>query len=392
MRRRCLAFLLAVGAAATTVAVAQPAPWTVGVIVSQTGHAATSGTLQAHAAERFADTLGLNGVFGTAIRIDVRDDAGDPARAAALASELADAGATAIVCCTTQAATARVGTVLETAGVPLLALTDVDPAGSTWTFGLAPGDRTRLTAIAVDAAGEGKASLALMTLATPFGDAAVDAFDRALTDAGRSVAGEARYPADAPVLTPEALWIATRQPGAVVVWGLPLDLPIAIDALRRRGYEGLVYARPEALPVAQMARARTAGVPLRGDDVWTGVRAPLAPAVLAGRLPGDHPSHAAVAAFVGRALAGDPSAASAADRAVLALVDDALVWLLAAKEQVAALGLDDGVATRRQAVRDALIGLPPLSLAAGTYDATDADRRAARWQGLVVAELGPPTR
>jgi hypothetical protein len=58
---------------------------------------------------------------------------------------------------------------------------------------------------------------------------------------------------------------------------------------------------------------------------------------------------------------------------------------------VAALGLDDGVATRRQALRDALIGLPPLPLAGGTYDATDADRRAARWQGLVVAELGPPT-
>jgi branched-chain amino acid transport system substrate-binding protein len=388
MRRRLL-FLLA--AATTAVAAAQPTPWTVGVIVSRTGPAAASGTLQASAAERFANTLGRLGVFGTPILVEVRDDAGDPARAATLAAELTEAGAAAVVCCTTPAATARVGTVLEAAGVPLLALTDVDANASTWTFALAPSDRTRLTAIAVDAAGQGKVSLALMTLATPFGDAAVDAFERALADAGRTVAGEARYPADAPVLTPEALWIATRQPGAVVVWGLPLDLPRAIDALRRRGYEGLVYARPEALPVAQVARARAAGAPLRGADAWTGVRAPFAPAALAGRLPVEHPNHAAVAAFVGRTLAGDPAAASAADRAVLALVDDALVWLLAGKEQVAALGLDDGVATRRQALRDALIGLPPLPLAGGTYDATDADRRAARWQGLVVAELGPPT-
>ena len=134
----------------------------------------------------------------------------------------------------------------------------------------------------------------------------------------------------------------------------------------------------------------TERVPLRGDDPWTGLRVPFAPAVLAGRLPIDHPNRDAVAAFVGRTLAGDPNAASAADRAVLALVDDALVWLLAASEQVAALGLDDGVATRRQALRDALIGLPTLPLAAGTYDASDGDRRAARWQGLVVAELGPP--
>ncbi len=388
MRRR---LLLLLATAMTTVAMAQPTPWTVGVIVSRTGPAAASGVLQAHAAERFAETLGRSGVFGTPIAIDLRDDAGDPARAAALAAELAEAGAVAVLCCTTPAATARVGAALESAGVPLLALTDVDLSDRTWTFGLAPSDRTRLTAIAVDAAGEGKVSLALMTLATPFGDAALDAFERALADAGRSVAGEARYPADAPVLTPEALWIATRQPGAVVVWGLPLDLPIAIDALRRRGYEGLVYARPEAFPVAQLARARTAGAPLRGDDLWTGVRAPVAPALLAGRLPLDHPNHAAVATFIGRTLAGNPAAASAADRVVLALVDDALVWLLAGAEQVAALGLDDGVATRRQALRDALIGLPALPLAAGTYDATDGDRRASGWQGLVVVELGPPT-
>ena len=391
MRRRLLPFLLALAAATTTVAAAQPAPWTIGVIVSRTGPAAASGRLQASAAERFADTLGRLGVFGTPLVIDVRDDAGDPARAAALAAELTDAGATAIVCCTTSVATARVGAVLEVANVPLLALTDVDPAGGTWTFALAPSDRARLTAIAVDAAGEGKVSLGLMTLATPFGDAAVEAFERAVADAGRTIAGEARYAPDAPVLTPEALWIATRQPGAVVVWGLALDLPRAVDALRRRGYAGLVYARPEALPASQMARARPAAAPLRGDDPWTGLRVPLAPAVLAGHLPVDHPNRAAVAAFVGRSLAGDPAASSAADRAVLALVDDALVWLLAGTEQVAALGLGDDVATRRQALRDALIGLPPLALAAGTYEATDADRRAAQWQGLVVAELGPPT-
>ena len=388
---RLLRTLVGLAAFVATFAAAQPTPWTVGVIVSRSGPAAAVGTLQAHAAERFAETLGLSGVFGTPIEVEVRDDAGDPARAAALALEFAEAGAAAVVCCTTAAATLRVSGALEGAGVPLLALTDVDPSGGTWTFALAPSDRARLTAIAVDAAGEGKVALALMTLNTAFGDGAMDAFERALADAGRTVVGEARYAADATVLTPEALWIATRQPGAVVVWGLPLDLPRAIDALRRRGYEGLVYARPEAVSTAQFARARLAGAPLRGADAWTGVRVPIAPAVLAGHLPGDHPNHAAVAAFVGRALAGDPAAANGPDRAALAQVDDALVWLLAAKEQVAALGLGDAVATRRQALRDALIALPPMPLAAGTYDATEADRRAARWQGLVVAEIGPPT-
>lgn len=387
LRHLVVATALLALAAAT---LAQTAPWSVGVVVSRTGPAAPTGSLQARAAERFADTLGRAGVFGIPLRVEVRDDAGDPARAAALAAELAEAGVAAVVCCTTAASTARTRDVLEAAGVPLLALTDVDLDGTFWTFAMAPSDRTRMTAAAVDAADEGKVSLALMTLDTPFGAAAIDAFERALADAGRSVAGEARYPADAAVLTPEALWIATRQPGAVVVWGLPLDLPRALDALRRRGYEGLVYARPEALGPALLARARPAGAIARGPDLWTGVRAPLAPAALAGRLSSDHPHRAAVDDFVGRALAGDPNAASAAERTTMALVDDALVWAQAAKEQVAALGLGDGTTLRRQALRDALIGLPPLDLAAGRYDARDEDRRAARWQGLVVADLGPP--
>lgn len=386
-----VSLLVLASAVLAPVALAQGSPWTVGVIVSRTGAAAATGALQAHAAERFAATAGADGVFGTPLRVDVRDDAGDPVRAAALAAELADAGAAAVVCCTTATATERVQAVLEGAGVPLLALSAVDLDGSFWTVALAPTERTRLTALAVDAAGEGKTSLALMTLDTPFGDATLDAFERALADAGRTLAGEARYPADAAVLTPEALWIASRQPGAVVVWGLPLDLPRALDALRRRGYEGLVYARPEALGAARLARARPADAIGRGEDPWTGVRTPLAPAALAGRLDADHPHHAAVDAFVGRVLGGDPTAATAADRSVLALVDDALVWALAAKEQVAALGLGDGATVRRQALRDALIGLPPMLLAAGSYDARDDDRRAARWQGLVLAELGPPS-
>jgi ABC-type branched-subunit amino acid transport system substrate-binding protein len=389
MHRRLL--LAVVLTAFAGLALAQPAAWTVGVIVSRIGPATATGVLQAHAAERFAASVATTGVFGTPLRVDVRDDAGDPARAVALAAELVADGAAAIVCCTTATATQQVAAELEASGTPLLALTAVDLEGTTWTFALAADDRTRLTAVAVDAAGEGKTSLALMTLATPFGDAATAAFERALADAGRTLAGEARYPADAGVLTPEALWIATRQPGAVVVWGLPLDLPRALDALRARGYDGHVYARPEALPAWLLERARLGGGAPRGDgDAWTGVRVPLAPAALADRLPADHPHHDAVAAFVGRALAGDPNAASPADRAVLAQVDDALVWLRAGMEQVAALGLDDGPSVRRQALRDALIGLPTQTLAAGAYAATDADRRAARWQGLVVARVGPP--
>ena len=259
--------------------------------------------------------------------------------------------------------------------MPLLALTDVDPTGGTGRSRSRPATARGSPRSPSTRPAQGKVSLALMTLDTPFGDAALR---RLRARAGRrrphpgrrgSLPGGRRRP--------DAGGALDRDPpaGAVVVWGLPLDLPIALDALRRRGYLGMVYARPRGDP----------GRP-------PGARSPRRGAAFGGR-PLDRPAGAArtrrargpaadrtpeprgVAAFVGRALAGDPTAATHRDRAVLAQVDDALVWLLAAKEQVAALGLDDGVATRRQALRDALIGRPSLPLAAGTYDASDADRR-----------------
>ena len=379
------------------VVAAQPDAWSVGVVVSATGPYADVGRLQAFAAERAATELARTGVFGVPLEIHVRDDASDPRRAVTLALELADAEAVAVVCCTTPAATAQVAAALDARSTPLLALADADLSGRRWSQALVPDDRTRLTAVAVDAAALGKVRLALMTLDTPFGDATAASLERALADAGRTLAGEARYPADAEVLTPEGLWIATREPGAVIVWGLPRDLPVALDGLRRRGYTGYVYARDLAMPTHAWPRLVLAGTggdppPSEAGDAWLGLRTAVAPAALAGRLPPDHPHAAAVAAFVGRVLGGDPGAASPADRATMARVDDALVWLLAAFEQVAALNLGDAVATRRQATYDALIAAPLVRLAAGAYDARDGDPRAARWQGLVIAAVGPPER
>ncbi len=367
--------------------------WTVGVIVSASGPYADVGRAQAYAAEQTALAIARGGVFGAPFEVVVRDDAGDPRRAEALAGELAEAGALAVVCCTTPTATARVAAVLDTRMTPHLALAEADLAGRFWSVSLAPTDRTRLTAIAVDATGQGKASLAMMTLDSDFGSDSLEAFARALADAGRDVAGEARYRADAAVLTPEGLWIATRQPGAVVVWGLPRDLPVAVDGLRRRGYEGIVYARDAALPAHAWERLAPAGAhAFDPNDAWAGLRVALPPAALAGLLPPDHPHAASVAAFVGRVLGGDPGVATPMDRATMAQVDDALVWLHAAFEQVAAIGLDASAVTRRLAVRDALIGAPLTRLAAGAYDAREDDPQAVRWQGLVVAAVAPRPR
>lgn len=363
----------------------------VGVVVSSTGALADQGRLQAFAAERVAAAWRSGGVFGLPFEVELRDDASDPARAEALAIQLAADGVAAVVCCTSAAATERVSAALEALGVPLMALTEAGGvAGRYWSFALLPDERAKLTAVAVDAAGQSKVSLALMTLNTAYGQGVVTAFGQSLADTSLRSAEVVTYPPDAQVLTPEALWVATRQPGGVVAWGLPNDLRLAVDGLRRRGYTGLLYARAEAMPEAIRRRLHPSldGAVGTVQDPWLGVRVAVAPASLAARLPPEHPHAAAVTAFLGRVVAGDPRAQAPSELETLARIDDALVLLHAAFEQVAAWGVGQELSSLRLATRDALVGAPPMALAAGSYDALEGQDRMVRWQGLVVAEVG----
>lgn len=376
---------IAVGGAAR----AAPDAWRVGVIVSSSAGSAL-GAQQAELARVTAQALGRSGVFGVPLVVELRDDAGDPRRAEALALELVAAGVHALVCCTTPQASERVAQLAEREGVALLALDGVPDAAAGWVLALRADARTQLTAVAVDAATLGRSTLAIMTPANAFGDASVEAFERALADAGRSLAAEVRYDPGASVLTPEALLAATSLPGAIVVWGGGADSALALEGLRRRAWLGTAYVRPEALAPTGWSRLAIGSVdpsvPAARSDAWAAVALALAPVSLAEVLLDAHPNREAALAAAQRVeLAVGP--VSPLRRAELALVDDALVLLQRAFEQVAALGLGATLsdAGLRQAVLDALVSAPPQALAAGTYQARSADARLARWQGLVIA-------
>ena len=386
-----LALLVTGGIAAAQGATAQGATassWRVGVITSASAGSAL-GPLQARVAERAAATYASTGIFGAPLVVDVRDDGGDPRRARDLAQALIDEGALALVCCSSPAASERVSAVAEAAGVVLLGLDGVAPGPASWTLALRADARTQLTAVAVHVAEEGKSSMALMTLDNAFGDAAAEAFERALADAGRQAVGTVRYAPSATVLTPEALWAATREPGAIVVWGLTADTDRALSGLRARGWFGAAYVRAETVPAATWQRfalaSDTPSAPPVAGDPWWQVRSAVAPVSVVDLLPDGHPNRPAAQAARGR-IDALGQRLSPQDVASLALVDDALALVVEAFEQVAALGLPPGlpVSSVRQAVLDALLSAPPRALAAGTYAARAADARFARWQGLVV--------
>lgn len=352
-------------------------PFSVGVIVAKEGTAQVAGDAQALAAIAYASRLrAAGGIFGTPLEVRVEDDAGDPTRAVQLAKTLIGEGVDALVCCTTRAASEPVARLAEASGVVLLSPTTLQGVGGRpyWSFALAPRDEDALAAVVADASARGLPSLALMTLDNGFGDRTVTDLRALLKVAGLGYAGEARYPPGAGDLTPEALWIATRQAGGVVVWGLKGDLLAALDALKRRGYHGPVYARSALLaPVA-------GGLPL---DRLNGVRFAVPPVAVAQGLPSEATCRRAAQTAARRlnAVYG-----GVIDLAPAAPVYDALDLLRAALEQVAALRLPSGqLAARRQALRDSLVGLPARCGAGGRYDLQEGRREALQPSGLAMA-------
>lgn len=355
-----------------------PQPYRLTVIVSDLGAAAPRGRLERQVTEAWAArSAGLGGVFGRALDVRIVSDAGMPARALRAARAAIEEGAHALVCCSTAAATTEVAPVAAEAGVPLLSPTagGVDDAAG-WQFVLAADEATHLRAIVRDAYARDLDRLGLMTLEGPFGDTAVARLRSFLGVPELQLVTESRYPASATVLTPEALWVATREPSAIVVWGLRADTAVAVRDLRARGWDGPVYLRAALLdPLA-------GGLPggLSGD-----VRVPVSPASLPGALDADSP--AASWLLDARGL-GEGRLESRPYLADGAIAHDALELARRGFEQAASYGVDpSNLRGFRLALRDALVALPETTLAAGTYDLTMDSTQAALAQGLRMARL-----
>ena len=357
-------------------------PVVVGVITSRSGAAAATGSAQALAATAWASRVrAAGGVFGVPVQIVPADDESNPRRAAEEATRLIAEGVHVLVCCTTAPAARVVAAAAEAAGVPLLSPASFDAVGSTsgreatyWSFTFALRESDALAAVIADAHRLGARSMALMTLDNTFGDETSEAARALAAVAGMNVTAEIRYPPGTRELRPEALWVATRQPGAVIVWGLADDLEVAVSALRRRGYVGPVYAR-SALLAPGTARPSFAQL--------AEVRFAVAPALVQASLAPDAPCAeatsraAAMLAVVHGGIIDRPSAAP---------VIDALDLVEAAVEQVIALQLPDvSLAAMRQALRDALVALPERCGTLGIVDVVDGRSAAVVPRGLAIA-------
>ncbi|HZJ10139.1 MAG TPA: ABC transporter substrate-binding protein [Trueperaceae bacterium] len=360
----------------------------IGVITSRAGAAQATGASQALAADAWAEiTQRAGGIYGVPVEVRLADDGGVPARALAAAESLISAGAHALVCCTTAAAARSVAELAESEGVLLISPSDpaqarFDAPPSYWAFSLWPSESDALAAVVAHASATGRGSLALMTLDNEFGSGASDTLGALLGYAGMRLAAEHRYSPNVQELRPEALLIASHQPGGVVVWGLPRDTEIAVSALRARGYEGPVYARsallaPGALPLP--------------PATFAGVRFAVPPSLPAGVADAD-----ALAAQTQcedtvsmnrERLAQQYRGVARLDAAAPVLA--ALDFIAAGVEQLIAIQLPPttSLAVRRQALRDALVGLRERCGASGLIDFEEGRLSAIVPRGLVAVRI-----
>lgn len=354
------------------------APVRVTVLASELGVAAERGRLERTVAEAWAERLAVQGgIYGRALEVEVVNDGGVPARAQRLAQEAIDEGAHALVCCSTAAASGTVGRLAAAASVPLLS-----PAGpgaaeaAGWQFALAPAGATELQAVVRDVHARGLHALGVMLPENDDGDATLARLEGFLAAPELRVVAVARYDPGARVLTPEALWVATRQPDAILAWGGREDAGRAVAGLRARGWSGPAYIPSAALdPFA-------GGPPpgLSGD-----VRIAVSPASIPPSATADDPG-ASWRAEV-RALSGGPLE-SRRGRADGAILHDALEVLRRAAAQAEAYGVTpERTRAYRLALRDALVSLPPATLAAGRYDPAMERTGAALAEGLHVVRL-----
>ncbi|MEU9505103.1 ABC transporter substrate-binding protein [Micromonospora sp. NPDC048170] len=223
----------------------------IGVSLELTGPGAALGVLQQRALEITLESLNAKGVpvgnLRRAVRVELRDNTGDPALAARQATELAqDAGVHALVGGTMAETSMALVGVAQQERVPFLSLAFGDGivlplAQRTYVYKMTPdaGDMARRLARLV--ASQRLSRVALLAADGLHGDSGVRAMTGALRTARVTLASATRLPRTGEDPRRAARAATGSRPDAVVVWATAPDSAAAVGALRRAGYDGPVF-------------------------------------------------------------------------------------------------------------------------------------------------------
>ncbi len=353
----------------------QAQSYKIGVILSQTGQASQVGEMQAKALDVLEAQL-RQSVFGRNIELIVRDDASLPANTLREAKDLVEEeNVLALVCCTLEPHSNAISDYVQEQNILTIALSDIpssDLQRNDWLFTVKPDTQRYLQSIILHLSRRGQQSIGVMTLDSSLGDSLQNALNLLIAPGGMQLAVMQRYRPDATVLTPEALWVATRQPSSVLVWGLQQDTNVAYTALRKRGYENNIILNPALLDGIT--------IPAFYNDAVFPV-----PAVMVATLPDTQANYLESFRFI-TAMSTNYGLDGVGYQGAYAY--DAVMLVEAALEQALTFGIPtDDVTNLRYALRDALIGMPSHKGAAAVYDYKDNDKIGVDPYSLLLAKV-----
>ncbi|MEU6073028.1 ABC transporter substrate-binding protein [Micromonospora sp. NPDC047074] len=223
----------------------------IGASLELTGPSAALGVPQRRALEITLESLNTRGVpignLRRPVRLEVRDNTGDPALAARQATELArEAGVHALLGGTVAETSMAMVGVAQTERVPFLSLAFGDGivlplARRTYVYKLTPdaGDMARRLARLI--ASQQLSRVALLAANGLHGDSGVRAMTGALRTAGVTLAANARLPRTGEDPRRAVRTATASRPDGVVVWATAPDSAAVVGALRRAGYDGPVF-------------------------------------------------------------------------------------------------------------------------------------------------------
>ncbi|MEM7735497.1 MAG: ABC transporter substrate-binding protein [Deinococcota bacterium] len=345
----------------------EPVSLHVAAVLPLTGRYSQLGQAQARVLDAYVRRLDT--IYNIPVELSIHDDGSDATQTISLIDELDSAHA--VICCNHESVARDVLRAQSDAGIVVMTLAPFEDIGQLgllpawtfpyWFFTVVPDERVLLRAMLLDMSDRGVQTIGFMGLAGDFGEAAVTAFERMLAPGSMRVIVTERYPPDIRILTPEALWVATRQPSVVMVWGLAVDTRVALDALERRGFERAVYVNPNVYTQSGLAITSFEGVRTVLDNVtaenW--------------RRP---------AALQLRLTTGERKATSAHTWDAMMVLEEAFRSALAG-------GNPAEVNDFRQRVREGLISMPPVAAATATFDYTEDDHVGIIPRSLVIVEV-----
>ncbi|MGO3741130.1 ABC transporter substrate-binding protein [Kerstersia sp.] len=377
MKRRILAYAVALGGISFAPVHAIEPVLNIGVILSTTGPGASLGKPAEKTVALWPERIG-----GIKTRVTLLNDDTDPTTAARNASRLIINDSVDVIVgpSLTPSSIAILDTVAQHR-TPLISLAGggdiVAPMNGTrkWAFKMSPPEAIAVRKVLAHMQANQQTRLGAAAITTSYGDGFLKALTEAAPHYGVQLTGVERYNQTDPSFTAQALKLIAGKPDAIYIFsaGTPGALPQL--ELAARNYRGQIY---QTQGVANADFLRVGGKILEGTLLTAG------PVLVAEQLPDTHSSKATAVDYVNRyEAAHGPGSRSLFGASAWT----AMLWLDHAVPQALAHA-QPGTPAFRSALRDALETMQGVTTPEGSYSMSADDHNGAGDDTQVLVRIG----